>query len=208
MKNDTRAWAVDQLNVSRETLERLDIYASLLERWTQKINLVSAQTVEQLWTRHFLDSAQLLDMAPSASKWVDLGSGGGFPGAVVAVLSVEKRPGLDVSMIEADQRKAAFLRAVLRETGVAATVIAERIEDVPPLKADVLSARALAPLPKLLEFASLHLANDGRALFLKGQKADAEVRDALERWRFDCETYTSKTDPEAVVLSIGDIQRV
>ena len=195
-------------HVSRETLERLEVYASLVERWTKRINLISPNTLSDLWTRHFLDSAQLLKAAPkSARSWVDLGSGAGFPGAVVAILTADA-PGPKVTLVESDQRKAAFLRAVSRETGVGFSVICRRIEDIDPLRADIVSARALAPLDKLLGYAERHLAPGGRALFPKGQKAGQEVAEALEHWRFDCESHPSETDPEAVILSIGDIERV
>ncbi len=153
MKNNARAEFVEQTNVSRETLQRLDVYADLLRRWTCKINLISKSSLDVLWERHFLDSAQLLTFAPSTARiWVDLGSGGGFPGAVVAVLAAEMRPDLRVTLVEADQRKAVFLRTLLRETGVAGDVLAKRIEELPPLCADILSARALASLSDLLEF--------------------------------------------------------
>ena len=128
MINDPRSDFAAQSNVSRETLERLDVYADLLRRWTRKINLVSKGSLEGLWTRHFLDSAQLLTLAPESSvSWADLGSGGGFPGAVVAVLAAETRPDLKVTLVESDQRKAVFLRTVLRETGVAGDVLTARI---------------------------------------------------------------------------------
>ncbi len=208
MTQSERAAFADQVNVSRETLERLDIYADLLERWTGKINLVSKGTLGELWTRHFLDSAQLLDLAPQGKAWADLGSGGGFPGAVVAVIAAELRPRMRVTLVEADQRKAAFLRTILRETGVMGRVLASRIESLEPLGADILSARALASLDHLLGYAQRHLKPSGRALFMKGEKAEEEIAEALERWRFDCERYVSKTDKDAVILSIGDIERV
>ncbi len=195
-------------NVSRETLGRLEIYARLLRKWTKKINLIAPSTLDEIWTRHFVDSAQILLCAPEVQRWADLGSGGGFPGAVVAVLAAELRPEMRVTMVESDQRKAAFLRSVLREAGVDGEVIASRIEEVDPLNAGVVSARALAPLPSLLGYAERHLAPGGRGLFMKGQKAGDEIALALENWRFDCETYVSKTDIEAVILSIGDIERV
>ncbi len=203
-----RSEFADKMNVSRETLARLDLYADLLQRWTKKINLVSSSTLDALWTRHFLDSAQLFKVAPKGGTWVDLGSGGGFPGAVVAVLAADSQSDLKVTLVESDQRKAAFLRTVLREMGVSACVLADRVERLEPMNADVLSARALASLEVLLGFAERHLVPTGRAVFPKGEKARDEIRDALEHWRFDCETYNSKTDPEAVILSIGDIQRV
>lgn len=190
-----------RINVSRETIEMLDTYERLLRSWTSKINLVAPKTLDQLWTRHFLDSAQLIEIAGVTGGWVDLGSGGGFPGAVVAIIA-----GGDMTLVEADQRKAAFLRTVARET-CGFQVIAKRIEDVAPLNAGVVSARALAPLPVLLGHVYRHMKPEGCAVLPKGKKAPDEISEALEHWRFDCETYPSKTDPDAVILKIGDIQR-
>lgn len=195
------------LDVSRETSERLDIYAALLDRWSPRINLVSPKTLPQLWERHILDSAQLFTLA-KGERWVDLGSGGGFPGLVLAILAAAAKPDVHMTLVEADQRKATFLRTVLRETGIPGDVICDRIEKVPPLGAESLTARALAPLRDLLAYAERHLAPGGRALYMKGRGARDEVQDALARWRFDCQTYPSRTDPEAVILSIGDIERV
>ncbi len=191
-----------QVDVSRETLDMLERYAALLRQWNKKINLISPSTLEHLWTRHFLDSAQLIACAPQAKHWVDFGSGGGFPGAVVAILCGARTR---TTLIEADQRKAAFLRAVARET-VPFEVISKRIEDADRQYADVVSARALAPLPVLLGYVSRHLSQSGRAVLPKGRKADEELREALEHWRFDCETYPSKTDPDAVIFRIPSYQ--
>ena len=193
----------DQVDVSRETLAHLETYAARLVEWNKRINLVSEKSLESLWTRHFLDSAQIFQYATSFERWVDLGSGGGFPGAVIAIMAGSNS---DVRLIEADQRKAAFLRAVARDT-TGFKVIAARIEDADETQADVVSARALAPLPLLLEYVSRHLKPGGIALLSKGQKASQEIRDALEHWRFDCETYPSQTDPDAVILKLGDIKR-
>jgi len=199
---------IDATDVSRETLSRLDTYAELLTRWTRKINLVSSSSVHSLWERHFLDSAQLLKFAPQEGLWVDLGSGGGFPGAVLAILAREHLPDLNFVLVESDARKAAFLRTVARECGADFKVRSERIESLPGMDADVLSARALASLSDLLGFAEQHLKPEGVAIFPKGAKADAEIATALERWSFDCETYPSETDEEAVILKIGAIERV
>jgi len=196
-------------NVSRETRDRLETFAALLEKWNPAINLVSSSTLPELWARHFVDSAQVLALASAgARQWSDLGTGGGFPGLVVAILAQEIRPGLSVTCVESDQRKAAFLRTVLRETGVEAQVLSQRIEDVAPLQSDVVSARALAPLTQLLGFASRHLAPGGEALFLKGAGYKKERTEALERWSFELDTYPSQTDPDAAILRIGDIRRV
>lgn len=198
-----------EAGVSRETGERFNTYAALLQKWNPSINLVSKSTLPNLWTRHFLDSAQVLDVAdPNSGLWVDLGTGGGFPGLVVAILAAEKAPLLRIVCVESDLRKATFLRSVARETGLQTKVISERIEEVEPLGADYLSARALAPLPKLLPFAKRHLAPSGVALFLKGMGREAEIAESLETWSFRIDTYPSKTDPSAAILKLGDIERV
>ena len=197
------------VNVSRETLLRLQKYEGLLRRWNPKINLVSPNTLDHAWTRHFLDSAQLLSLAPQRARvWMDLGSGGGFPGAVVAIMAAEAMPEMNVTLVEADQRKAAFLRAVSRETGVGFTVIPRRIEDVPPMNADVVSARALAPLRRLLAYAEPQLSSGGVALFPKGENVQSELDEALEAWTFDCEIHRSKAGTNSAILKIGEIERV
>ena len=198
---------VKHFGVSRETLSMLQAYGNLLEQWNRKINLVSRSTLETLWTRHFLDSAQILDLVRPAGRWVDLGSGAGFPGMVIAIHSAEIED-LEIILVEADQRKAAFLRAVARELALKVRVIADRIEHIEPLRANFLSARALAPLTDLLGFASTHMKPSGTAIFPKGRKADDEIAVALERWRFDCEKHRSLTDENSTILCIGDIKRV
>ncbi|MCX7644652.1 MAG: 16S rRNA (guanine(527)-N(7))-methyltransferase RsmG [Rhodobacteraceae bacterium] len=208
MSDGGRAAALAEIGVSRETADRLDALMALLHKWNRAINLVGRSTLAEAWTRHVLDSAQLLDLAPAAARhWADLGSGGGFPGLVIAILAVEKAPDLRVSLVEADLRKAEFLRSAARTCGVPARVIAERIESVPPLGADVVSARALAPLPALLAHAARHLAHGGSALFPKGAGHEAEIAAALERWRFSVQKFPSRTDRDSVVLRIGDIAR-
>jgi 16S rRNA (guanine527-N7)-methyltransferase len=201
--------AAPGLDVSRETAERLAEYAALLRAWNPKINLVSRQTLVDLESRHFADSAQLLALAPpEAATWADLGSGGGFPGLVIAILAAESRPALHVTLVESDQRKAVFLRTVAQRTGVSVTILADRIETVPPLGTHLLSARALAPLTILLDYADRHLAPSGTALFPKGANWRAEVDEALERWRFRCENLPSATSPDGAILRIGEIHRV
>lgn len=199
----------DLLDVSRETLERLKTYEALLKKWNPAINLVSKSTLADAWTRHFIDSAQIFGLAaPNARRWIDLGSGGGFPGMVIAILAAEKNPNLKVTLVESDQRKATFLRNVARETGVEAEVIAKRIEAVDPLEADVLSARALASLDQLLSFAERHMCPSGIALFPKGTSHQQELAQANESWQFECDITPSRTQPDAVILSIGGIARV
>ena len=198
----------DAFDVSRETLDRLTRYAALLGKWNPTINLVSKSTVPALWSRHFADSAQLLDIAGvSHGTWADLGSGAGFPGLVVAILAAEKHPDLKVTCVESDQRKATFLRTVARDTGTDVTVIADRIETLTPLAADVVSARALAPLPELIGYAERHLAPEGLALFLKGTGQAKEVEQALASWAFRLDTVPSRTDPQSTILKLRSIRR-
>lgn len=198
-----------QCDVSRETFERLEIYASLLNKWNPAINLVSKNTLNDLWTRHMLDSAQVFNVAPDlAHRWSDLGSGGGFPGMVAAILAKTERSDLKFDCVESDQRKAAFLRTVARETGVNVKIHADRIEKVLPLEADILSARALAPLDMLFEFADIHLSPSGVALFQKGESYQQEIDVAQQRWDFSAKVIPSITDSQAVILEIKGITRV
>jgi len=197
------------LDVSRETVERLEIYLTLLKKWNPAINLVAKSTIEDAWSRHIVDSVQIYALAPEGwQSWADFGSGGGFPGAVVAIVAQELRPSGLVTLVESDQRKAAFLRSVLRETGTTGDVVAQRIEKVPALAADVISARALANLTKLLEFAELHGHESSTLLFPKGVNWEKEVSQARESWSFECSAITSKTDQNAVVLKVEGLARV
>lgn len=194
--------------VSRETRERLALHLALLRKWNRKINLVSRSTLDLAEHRHTDDSLQLLALAPdTATRWIDLGSGGGFPGLVIAIAAVEHRPAMHVTLIESDARKAAFLRTVLRECEIDATVLASRIEAAPSQEGDVVSARALAPLPALLNLAEPHMVPGAVGLFLKGAAHAEEVREALERWRFTCEKFDSATSPDGAILRIGELRR-
>ena len=204
-----RSEFLEKQNVSRETLARLDRYAALLEKWNPAINLVSKSTLADLWTRHFLDSAQIFDLCPPGARvWADLGSGGGFPGLVIAILAAGRAAGIRVTLVESDVRKATFLNTVAREVGVAVDIRPERIELLPPLAADVLSARALAPLDQLLAFAARHLDVGGVALFSKGAAHADELAKARLNWAFSVEETQSKTDPNAVILGIKGLAHV
>ncbi|OWY16611.1 16S rRNA (guanine(527)-N(7))-methyltransferase RsmG [Thioclava sp. JM3] len=198
-----------RFDVSRETLDKLLAYEVLLKKWNPAINLVAKSTLEDMWSRHFLDSAQIFAMAPeNAQIWADFGAGGGFPGLVIAVLSAEKEPERQVVLVESDLRKSAFLSTVSRELSLNTRVIAQRIEEIAPLDADVVSARALASLPKLLEFTAPHLKPDGTALFPKGARWQEELAQARESWSFDHEAIESLSDPNSVVLKIHGAERV
>jgi len=185
--------------VSRETLDRLTVYLSLLEKWQPRINLVGAATLRDPWRRHFLDSAQLVSLLPESTQTVvDLGSGAGFPGLVLAILGVP-----DVHLIESDQRKIAFLREVAAATGTKITVHPTRIEAVPPFFADAVTARALAPLAPLIEYALPFLGPKGVCLFLKGGQVEREI---LESQRvMTVERFESRSDPSGVVLRLSAI---
>lgn len=197
----------DHLNVSRETFAKLEAFAELVRKWNPKINLVSKNSLDDLWQRHILDSVQIFELAEGEGQWVDLGSGGGFPGIVVAILNQEAQD-FKVTMVESDQRKCAFLRTAIRELGLTASVKTERIEQLDGLEADILSARALADLTQLLDFTELHLNPDGTALFPKGQNWQSEDRDAKKVWTYALEAIESKTNPAAAILKIKDIARV
>lgn len=190
-------------DVSRETLTRLDAYAGLLQRWSGTINLVGRDTLDDLWRRHFLDSAQLLEFVPpGATSLIDLGSGAGFPGLVLAVLGV---PG--VELIEADSRKAAFLREAARVTETRIAIHARRIEAVPAHPVDVLTARACAPLDRLLPLAERFIAPRTRCLLLKGERAAQELTAARGAWTMEASCHRSRTDPRGVVLVLDRVAR-
>ncbi|WP_103335038.1 16S rRNA (guanine(527)-N(7))-methyltransferase RsmG [Pseudotabrizicola formosa] len=195
--------------VSRETVERLEMFASLVRKWNPTINLVSKGSIAQLYDRHILDSLQLFDLTDlQEGVWGDLGSGGGFPALVVACVAAGSGRNFTIRMVEADSRKAAFLREAARQLDVNAVVINARIEEAAPLAANVLSARALGPLPKLCGFAARHLGKGGVALFPKGLNHDSEVAAARADWTFDLKLHPSKTEPAAAILELRNIQHV
>lgn len=200
--------AMPDLDVSRETMEKLKAFAALVEKWTVKINLISRASIPDIWERHILDSIQLFKLAPGQGHWVDIGSGGGFPGIVVAILAQENPEKHNFTLIESDQRKCAFLRTAVRELGLNVQVISKRIEEISPLGADILSARALADLTTLLGFAERHLRKGGVALFPKGGQWQAEDQSAQNVWSYTCAPIESITSPTAAVLKIKDIARV
>lgn len=203
--SDGRAKALERFPALRPIEQELSLFETLLRRWQAKINLVAANTVNDVWLRHFADSAQVLAAASEAKTWADLGSGAGFPGLVTALL-LKDRPGARVHLIESDQRKAAFLRAVSRETGAPATVHAERIEGaLPPLvgQVEAISARALAPLGRLMELARKPLENGATGVFLKGEEWQDELTAARRLGNFDIRTIESRTHPRARLIVVN-----
>lgn len=206
---EAEAKALMAADVSRETCDRLAAFADLLQRWQNSINLISASTLPFLWRRHILDSAQLMSHVPrTASRWLDLGSGGGFPGLVCAAIAHERFPVLEFSLVESDQRKATFLREAARTMGLKAIVHCARVSDIPAQNADIISARALAPLPRLFQMAYAHYADGGICLFQKGERYPSEIRDSQKHWHFAYEAFASVTAPEAVVLRIKELRHV
>ena len=189
--------------VSTPAAAALAAYAALLARWNGRINLVSPRDLARLGERHVEDSAQLVPLIPPGARRVaDLGSGAGFPGLVLAILT-----GLETHLVERDQRKAAFLREAARVTAAPATVHAADAASLPPLGADLVTARALAPLPALLPLAARHLAPGGACLFPKGASADAELTAALPAWTMRIERFPSRTDPAATILRLTEVAR-
>lgn len=244
----------EAFGVSRETLDRLKTYEALLKAWQRTINLVSPATLDDVWHRHFADSAQLLELAlseapspppcgegpgtggaPTADvleppapslphkgggkvpgglgqggkSWLDLGSGAGFPGLVLAIMLAERDPEVRMTLVESDSRKAAFLGEVARKTGVAVEIRAERSEKAATQAKsqirDVITARALAPLPKLLGLALPFFSPQTVALFPKGREAEVEIGEARERFDFDCKLASSLTDGEARIVIVRNL---
>ncbi len=197
------------VDVSRETLAKMEAFAALLTRWNARINLVSPSTLPDLWTRHILDSAQIYAHAPpNAQHWVDLGSGGGLPAIICAILAQDSAPDLRFTLIESDRRKCVFLHTAARELGVPLRILTERAESALPQSADIVSARALAPLPQLLPLVARHLAPKGTALLPKGKNHASELAAARVDWQFEESSYPSQTDPSAKLLILKGIARV
>ena len=191
------------MTVSRET-EALQKYASLIRKWNRAINLVAPSTLSEVEIRHIADCRQLVEASRGGvGTWADLGSGGGLPGMVVAIC----RPDLEVSLVESDKRKSAFLRTVTRELSLSnVNIVTERIEEAKPLSSANVSARALAPLPLLMSYVASHLVEGGRAWLMKGRNWSSEVDEARKQWQFALRVHQSETDPDAAILEIADIR--
>jgi 16S rRNA (guanine527-N7)-methyltransferase len=195
--------------VSRETLARLDRFVALLQQWQRTTNLIAPSTVAELWTRHVADSLQLLPLAPAARRWIDLGSGGGFPGIAVAC-ALADAPGTAVHLVESNAKKAAFLRQAAAVSGAPALVHNMRIEEFAGALAepvDVVTARALAPLPELLDLVAPLLKTGAQALFPKGQDVEAELTRASKYWNIEATLVPSKTNPRARIVVVRRAER-
>ncbi|ESY32853.1 16S rRNA (guanine(527)-N(7))-methyltransferase RsmG [Mesorhizobium sp. M1148] len=193
--------------VSRETFDRLVTFEQLFLKWNRSINLAAPSTLDDVWGRHILDSAQLARIAPQAKRWADLGSGGGFPGLVMAFLLVE-RDGASIDLVESNRKKASFLQAVIGQFGLPARVVARRIDDSYALvsEPEIITARALAALPALLDLSAPWLTKGSRALFHKGRDYRSEVEESTHRWAFDLVEHPSMTDAHGVILEVTDLR--
>ncbi|WEZ81929.1 16S rRNA (guanine(527)-N(7))-methyltransferase RsmG [Rhizobium sp. 32-5/1] len=201
---------VNGLRVSRETAEKLDHFSRLFQKWAKTINLVAPSTRQNLWERHIADSIQIYQMYPGPKQWIDLGSGGGFPGIITAICLAELGDGW-VHLIESNNKKAAFLRVALAETGARGSVHPIRIEQAPVLipHCDAISARALADLTQLLEYCAAWMlpASSVTAYFHKGRDYQAEIDKAVGRFQFDLIKHKSVIEPDSVVLEIANLSR-
>lgn len=206
--NGDRARALSLTPVSRETVEKLDCLVAELARWQAAKNLVSANTLEEVWTRHIADSLQIFELAPDRKRWLDLGSGGGFPGLVLGIRLAEA--GGTIDLVESNARKCAFLRHVARMTGAPVRVHAARIEDVIGKftgEVDVVTARALAPLAQLLDWCKDLLRTGTLGVFPKGQSLEAELTDSSRYWRIEASTVPSLTEASARILLVRSAEQ-
>ncbi len=207
---DTPQRFAARFNVSRETIERLQIYEALLTQWQKGVNLVAAKTLEDVWHRHFADSAQLLAHAPDAATWLDLGSGAGFPGLVIAIC-VANREDSHVHIVESNARKCAFCQEVVRETGCSVEIHQARIESLGTgdrlIEAEIVTARALAPLEVLYQLASPFLSPGKTGLFLKGRQVEQELEQAAKNWQSDVQLHPSLTDARARIVELKALRR-
>lgn len=202
MKHPFPSAELAALGVSRETSARLEAYVATLESWSQRLNLIGRHDLGAIWPRHVLDSLQLLPLIrPGLSHAIDLGSGAGFPGLILAIAS-----GIRFHLVESDQRKAAFLREAARITGAPATIHPQRIETLQITPAPLITARALAPLNRLLPLAAPLLAEGGECLFLKGAQVEAELDEARQDWHMDVHRHPSRTSPDATILQIRGLR--
>ncbi|HCP82178.1 MAG TPA: 16S rRNA (guanine(527)-N(7))-methyltransferase RsmG [Octadecabacter sp.] len=192
-------------SVSRETFQKLEQLSALIIKWTKSINLISPNSVAEIWDRHIVDSAQIYEIAPSNwSNWVDLGSGGGLPALVIAILDQERRP---ITLVESDQRKCLFLNTAKRELDLNLVVVNKRIESTELGSFDVMTARALAPLTDLLTYAVQYLSPEGVAILPKGARFNDELDQAAQDWQFDVTSHPSITNAESRILEVSRIHR-
>jgi len=206
---DTPQRFASRFNVSRETIERLMVYEALLKQWQQGVNLVAPNTLAHIWQRHFADSAQLLAHAPQAAKWLDLGSGAGFPGLVIAICTANREDS-HVHIVESNARKCAFCQEVVRETGCSVEIHQTRIESLSRadkvIGAEIVTARALAPLDNLYKLASHFFGPGTTGLFLKGRQVSQELEEAAKNWDSEVQLHPSLTDARARIVEVSALR--
>lgn len=194
----------EKTGVSRETLQHIQLYADLLQKWQKQINLVSNSTLPDMWARHFYDSAQLMDHLRDQGenlKILDIGSGAGFPGLLLSIMGAG-----EAHMVESSMKKCTFMKEIIRRTGAAAFVHSERVEEMTPFPVDVITSRACAGLDKLLDLGKNFITADTVCLFLKGQTAQSEIDEAHKRWDFNVKKYTSRTNESGTLLKLSCIK--
>lgn len=199
----------EKFNVSRETLSRINTYRELLILWNARINLVSASTITDFWSRHAADCAQILDVAgENIHSVIDIGSGAGLPGLIIAALLKDKSRMQQITLVEAQSKKCAFLREASRTLDVKINIENKKIEDLSPAKYDLVTARAFAPLTKLLDLSLAYSQLGARILFLKGEDVSKEINEASTKWKFCYKTTQSITHKHGCVLEISDLMRL
>jgi 16S rRNA (guanine527-N7)-methyltransferase len=203
MNSEDRAAFLAEFDVSRETSERLDAVILTLDDWRTRSNLIGPREWPQIWSRHVADSFQIPTQIPETTRIVDLGSGAGFPGLIISAA----RPDSHVTMMESVGKKCAFLRAAIDAAGLNASVYQGRVEAAPSSDADIVTARAFAPLPKLLDYAAPWMENGATGVFLKGERWKEELTEAQQRWNFAYEAIPSRTGGSGVILIVRELKR-
>lgn len=199
---------IEKYNVSRETFDKLKTYEGLLHEWQAKFNLVSNSSLEDAWNRHFLDSAQLFQYIPNDAKVMyDFGSGAGFPGMVLAIMANEKTPYLNVSLIESTTKKTLYLNEVKKQTATNVNILNQRIESIKPVRADVITSRALASLDELFIYVYKFCSIKTTCIFPKGKKYLEEIAEAEKFWNFDCQIKDSEQSDEGKILLITNLSK-
>ena len=197
---------IESLNVSRETINSFGEYEALLSKWNQKINLVSPNTLADLWVRHFLDSGQIINhVDASGKKWVDVGAGAGFPGLVVALLLRDRKIDCDIVLVEKNTRKVFFLNEVIRKLNLNVKVVNNNVDTIEPLNADILTARAFSDLKNLIELSVRHRKERGVSLFLKGENYRLELDKTLNYWFFDYDIFDSLSNSSGKIIRVKKI---
>ncbi len=200
---------MEKYHVSRETFERLKVCQKLLSEWQERFNLVGKNTLDDAWNRHFLDSAQLFKFIPeNAETLYDLGSGAGFPGMVLAIMAAEKTPYLNISLIESTAKKTLYLNELKKQTAINVNIVNDRIENLPSVKVDVITSRALTALDNLLGYAHRFCKASTVCIFPKGRKYAEEIELARRRWKFDCRIEDSEQSAEGKILIITNLSKI